>query len=100
MLRKGLGMLRKGLGMLRKNALARLGQADCGPSGESGGSVATDRAALIALYQATDGPNWTNNTRWLSDRPLDEWYGVTTDDNGRVTVLNLGENDLSGVDSC
>ena len=22
--------------------------------------------ALVALYEATDGPNWTNNTNWLS----------------------------------
>ena len=25
-------------------------------------SVATDRAAMVALYNATDGPNWINNT--------------------------------------
>ena len=28
---------------------------------------AADRAALVALYEATDGPNWTNNTKWLSE---------------------------------
>ena len=27
---------------------------------------------------------------------LDERRGVTTDDNGRVTELNLGNNDLGG----
>ena len=27
----------------------------------------TDRDILIALYNATDGPNWNNNTNWLSD---------------------------------
>ena len=26
------------------------------------GSVAGDRLALVALYNATDGANWTNNT--------------------------------------
>ena len=55
-----------------------------------------DRAVLVALYEATDGPNWTNKENWLSDRPLGEWYGVTTDDNGRVTQLGLSDNNLRG----
>ena len=55
-----------------------------------------DRAALEALYNATDGPNWQNKTNWLSDRPLSEWHGVGTDANGRVTSLSLWGNQLSG----
>ena len=54
------------------------------------------RAVLVTLYHATDGPNWNNNTNWLSDAPLGEWYGVTTDDVGRVVKLDLSENQLSG----
>ena len=61
------------------------------------GDAATDSTALVALYEATDGANWTNNTHWLSDRPLGEWHGVTTDADGRVTELNLQENELSGA---
>ncbi len=53
------------------------------------GSVSGDRAALIALYNATDGPNWVDNTNWLTDAPLGEWYGVETDASGRVVELNL-----------
>ena len=30
-------------------------------------TVATDKAALVALYNATDGANWTTNTNWTSD---------------------------------
>ena len=56
----------------------------------------TDREALVALYNATDGPNWANNENWLSDAPIGEWYGVRTDDNGRVTWLWLYGNRLSG----
>ena len=56
---------------------------------------ATDRAALVALYNATGGPNWTNNTNWLSDEPLSEWHGVTVT-NGRVTRLSLSNNQLTG----
>ena len=28
------------------------------------------RAVLVTLYNATDGPNWKNNTNWLTDAPL------------------------------
>ncbi len=56
----------------------------------------TDRAALVALYEATDGPNWVNNDNWLTDAPLGEWYGVSADDRGRVTTLRLEENGLYG----
>ena len=56
----------------------------------------TDRMALVVLYNSTDGDNWVNNDNWLSDAPLNEWYGVTTDNNGRVTELNLGDNWLTG----
>ena len=48
-----------------------------------------DRAVLVALYNATDGPNWRFKTNWLSDKHLREWYGVSTDANGRVTRLDL-----------
>ena len=55
-----------------------------------------DRDALAALYHATDGPNWDDNTGWLSDRPLGEWSRVTTDEAGRVIGLGLSDNRLSG----
>ena len=58
---------------------------------------AVDRAALVALYNATDGANWTDNTNWLSSAPLNGWHGVTTNDGGRVTRLTLRENDLTGT---
>ena len=59
------------------------------------GSV-DDRAALVALYNATNGPNWENNYNWLSDEPLDHWAGVSIDTEGRVTRLSLSSNRLAG----
>ena len=56
----------------------------------------TDREVLEALYYATGGDNWSSNANWLSDAPLNEWYGVETDPNGRVTVLYMSGNFLSG----
>ena len=57
---------------------------------------AEDRAVLVQLYNALDGPNWENNANWLSDRPLREWYAVTNDKEGRVDGLYLHGNQLSG----
>ena len=56
----------------------------------------SDRDVLVALYNATDGANWAMNTNWLSNEPLGEWHGVTTNANGRVTLLELPGNDPSG----
>ena len=72
------------------NDLARLGLPFC-PYQE-----AEDRAALIALYRSTDGGNWSDNTNWLSDARLGEWYGVTTNAYGNVKELDLEDNQLSG----
>ena len=55
-----------------------------------------DRAVLIALYHSTGGANWDANTNWLSDRPIGEWLGVTTDSNGRVIRLLLPNYNLTG----
>ena len=60
------------------------------------GSVETDREALVALYEATDGDNWFNNENWLTDAPLGEWYGITTDRDGRVWEIQLDSNGLDG----
>ena len=57
---------------------------------------AEDRAVLVELYNATDGANWADNTNWLSEEPIREWHGVSTDDEGRVSELSLYENQLSG----
>ena len=65
-------------------------------NGAAVNTAATDRAALVALYNATSGPNWTINTNWLTTAALSEWYGVTTDVDGRVTHVYLAQNELNG----
>ena len=57
----------------------------------------TDRDVLVAFYDATSGDNWANNDNWLSDAPIGQWHGVTTGPSGRVTVLELTRNQLSGA---
>ena len=67
-----------------------------GGTARAQGPVAADRAALVTLYNATGGANWTNNTNWSSNEALSEWHGVDTDATGRVTELHLCGNELSG----
>ena len=52
--------------------------------------------ALVALYHATGGANWARNANWLSEEPIGTWYGVTTNENGGVTEINLNRNLLNG----
>jgi len=54
-----------------------------------------DSLALVTLYNATDGANWTNT--WDLTQPMDDWYGVTLDENGRVNELLIPNNQLSGT---
>lgn len=49
-----------------------------------------DSLALVALYDATDGPNWTNS--WNLEQPMASWYGVQLDTDGFVTCLDLDGN--------
>lgn len=56
----------------------------------------TDREALVALYNATDGPHWKRKTNWGSSAPLSEWSGVQFNGEGRVAQLSLNNNSLQG----
>ncbi|MXX03541.1 MAG: hypothetical protein F4Z49_07240 [Gemmatimonadetes bacterium] len=56
-----------------------------------------ERSALIALYNAADGGNWTGRQNWLTAAPLSAWHGVTINDQGQVTSLDLADNNLEGT---
>ena len=66
------------------------------PAVQANSAAGADLIGLDSLYINSGGDNWTNNTNWLSDTPVSEWYGVTTNESGRVTGLYLGDNQLSG----
>lgn len=57
---------------------------------------AEERECLLSIYYETNGTNWTNQNNWGSARPISEWYGVVTDENGHVVSLSLNNNNLSG----
>ena len=57
----------------------------------------SDRDVLEAFYYATSGPTtWDETDNWLTDAPLDKWYGVDTDESGNVIRLDLSGNFLVG----
>ncbi len=55
----------------------------------------TECEALEALYNATNGPAWTNDSGWLSAIDPCTWAGISCTA-GRVTTINLGSNNLVG----
>ena len=80
------GCIPKELTGVANHDLASLNLPACGPV----------ENALMALYEVTGGDDWHRNTDWGTLAPLGDWYGVTADQDGNVTALNLSANRLSG----
>jgi len=53
-----------------------------------------DSLTLVTLYDSTSGAGWTNT--WDLDQQIDTWYGVTLNESGCVSGLNLKSNQLNG----
>ena len=87
------GCIPDALRRVKVNDLDDLNLLDCGSDTSA---ISADRAALAAFYEATGGVGWSSNAGWLSDEPLGEWAGVTTDRRGRVVWLGLRNNGLTG----
>ncbi len=53
--------------------------------------------ALVALYNDTDGPNWTTNTNWLDSDTVNKgpstWFGINVS-GARVKNIGLPSNNL------
>jgi len=62
------------------------------------GVFEADSLALVALYESTDGKHWTNNENWLSEEPVDTWWGISLNVNrNRVRWIFLDDNNLTGT---
>ncbi len=90
------GCLPDGLVGVKSNDLSNVDLPTCSEVVDQPVTI-SDRDVLVALYDATDGPNWNNNRNWLSDEPIRFWHGVTADGRGKVIELNLHENNLNGT---
>ena len=51
--------------------------------------------ALVALYLATDGSNWSEQTHWLGTDTPCHWHGVRCEQ-GHIEQLDLKDNRLTG----
>ncbi len=62
----------------------------------------SDSLELVALYEATNGDNWTNNINWLEE-PVSQWHNILLMDDPtdstvcRVKNIALWQNNLEGI---
>ena len=55
-----------------------------------------DRKTLEKFYEAAEGVTWHEDENWNSPNPPGQWFGVRTNEDGRVISLRLPDNGLSG----
>ncbi len=55
-----------------------------------------ERAALMAIFNALDGPNWESHGYWGTEAPVTRWQKVMCDENGHVVSLNLNDPGIKG----
>ena len=58
-----------------------------------------ERGILEELHASTVGGNRKRKLGWLSDAPVGQWHGITTDGEGYITEIDLRNQNLSG-DTC
>ncbi|MEM9327342.1 MAG: Ig-like domain-containing protein [Bacteroidota bacterium] len=58
-------------------------------------SLERDRLALLNIYDATSGAQWTNGADWPDNPNIETWSGVTVSNN-RVAQLDLNNSNLQG----
>ena len=61
--------------------------------------LVADMLTLVTVYQLTGGSSglWYNDDGWLVDGvPPCEWYGITCNNNSRVSSIDLSNNNLQG----
>jgi len=51
--------------------------------------------ALVALYNSTGGPMWTDNPGWLQTTTPCSWYGIGCK-SGHISTIDLSWNQLNG----
>ncbi len=59
----------------------------------------TDQEILVKIYEAMNGPEWNESQgeNWLSDKPIGEWEGVETNEEGRVVSLRVVGDGIEGL---
>ena len=60
-------------------------------------TTSDDYNALVTFYNSLNGDSWNENYNWLTSEPIYNWFGVTIDNNQRVTKIEVAENNLTGT---
>ena len=57
----------------------------------------SEKESLEAIYEATNGPNWTVNDGWMSNETDHcDWHGITCNSENFVSKIELKDNNLVG----
>ena len=86
-------------GVLQQNQAVVQGITANNTTSEGQVPDAIEYLALVALYNATGGDNWTHNDNWLqgtTNTDFDNWYGVYVE-GGDVIAISLISNNLIGA---
>lgn len=68
----------------------------CSLYGTKGQVPEADSLSLVALYNSTSGPTWTNSTNWLQPgQPVSSWVGITVANDTVIEIL-IQSNNLAG----
>jgi len=54
-----------------------------------------DSLALVAFYNSTGGPDWTNHSGWLTS-PVSSWFGIIVEENRVKEIKFYSDNNLNG----
>ncbi|VEU40520.1 unnamed protein product [Pseudo-nitzschia multistriata] len=75
---------------------ASMGATYCGGKGST--DISSELNILLDIYSATGGDQWDSADGWEnSSSYCDRFHGVECDGAGRVTVINLSNNNLKGT---
>eukprot|EP00984_Skeletonema_dohrnii_P001022 scaffold323_cov74-Skeletonema_dohrnii-CCMP3373.AAC.6 len=55
-----------------------------------------EKKSLEAMYARLGGDNWIDKDGWMTDTDHCEWFGISCDEDGYVTRVELGGNNLVG----
>jgi len=85
-----------GLAMSTTFSMAAFTNINCDNDSGTLGIPVVECKALEALWDSTDGANWTKNDGWDTNTSADTWTGITLN-NGSVYRINFEDNVADNV---
>lgn len=73
--------------------LLYLGQAVCKTDSNQ---IMSERDIIEQLFDQCGGIGWHSRDAWMTETSICDWYGIGCDENGSVTSIQLGGNQLTG----